>query len=81
MEGGVYVVDNFSIKDVVGTLKPVSNDINLRFSVATRFQPCLDELIIPHHKFEFMDLGDLFAEASRLGEKENPEFATGNFYT
>lgn len=38
----------------------------------------MDEQIIPLHKFEFLDLGDLFIEASRIPEKENLEFAIGN---
>lgn len=80
VEGGVYIVKNFTVKDTIGTLKPLSSNICLRFSNATKFEACVDELIIPLYKFEFLDLGDLFIEASRVGEKENPEFALGNFF-
>lgn len=79
MEGGVYVVKNFIVRDAVGSLKPVSSDLCIKCTNATKFEPLGDELIIPLHKFEFLDLGDLFIEASRLNEKENPEFATGTF--
>lgn len=80
VEGGVYIVQNFIVRDAVGNLKPVSSDICIRFTNASTFEPWLDELIIPRHKFEFFDLGDLFAEASRLPENANPEFAVGKFY-
>lgn len=80
MSGGVYIVQNFIVRDAVGNLRPVSANLSLRFTNATTFVPCKDDLIIPQHKFEFIDLGDLFAEASRVGEKENPEFALGNFF-
>lgn len=77
MEGAVYVVENLIVRDAVGTLKPVSSDLCIRFSNASTFKPCLDNQIIQLYKFEFMDLDDIFAEASKLGEKENPEFAIG----
>lgn len=65
------------MRDAVGNLKPVSTDYSLRFTAATTFEKCEDDLMIPRHKFEFMDLGDCFNEASRLEPNENPEFAIG----
>lgn len=80
VEGGVYIVQNFIIRDVAGNLKPVSSDICLRFTNASNFAACADDLIIPLHKFEFFDLADIFTEASKLGENENPEYAIGIFF-
>ncbi|XP_074347027.1 replication protein A 70 kDa DNA-binding subunit C-like [Apium graveolens] len=75
IEGGVYVFDQFSVKDVVGNLKPVQADICIRFSQYTTVTAVEDDGMIPAYKFEFLDLGDLFAEASKYQPQQQPEFA------
>lgn len=79
IEGRVYIVHNFIIRDAVGNLKLVSSDICLRFSNATNFAACADDIIIPLYKFEIFDLADILTEAFKLGENENPEFVIGIF--
>ncbi|XP_074326835.1 uncharacterized protein LOC141664778 [Apium graveolens] len=78
IEGGVYVFDQFSVKDVVGNLKPAQADICIRFSQYTTVTTVEDDDMIPAYKFEFLDLGDLFAEASKYQPQQQPEFAKGD---
>ncbi|XP_074369765.1 replication protein A 70 kDa DNA-binding subunit C-like [Apium graveolens] len=75
IEGGVYVFDQFSVKAAVGNLKPVQTDIYIRFSQYTTVTAAEDDGMIPAYKFEFLDLGDLFAEASKYQPQQQPEFA------
>ncbi|XP_074327158.1 uncharacterized protein LOC141665075 [Apium graveolens] len=75
IEGGVYVFDQFSVKDAVGNLKPVQADICIRFSQYTTVTIVEDDGMIPAYKFEFLDLGDLFAEASKYQPQQQHEFA------
>ena len=79
IEGAVYIIETFMVRDASGNLKPVSTDTSIRFTNATTFQPCTDYVMIPKYKFEFMDLGDLMDEARKYGPKENPEFSIGYF--
>ncbi|XP_074352256.1 replication protein A 70 kDa DNA-binding subunit C-like [Apium graveolens] len=75
IEGGVYVFDQFSVKDAVGNLKHVQTEICIRFSQYTTVTTVEDDGMIPAYKFEFLDLGDLFAEASKYQPQQQPEFA------
>jgi hypothetical protein len=60
-------------------LKPVSSKILINFSPSTTVQKLPeDDFMIPRHKFEFVDLGDLFSVASAYTNAEFPEFSTGN---
>lgn len=77
VEGGVYVIEQFSVKDAVGTLKPVQTKICIRFTKDTTVKEVADDGMIPLYKFEFLDLGDLQAEANKYQPRENPEFAIG----
>lgn len=43
----------------------------------TTFQATDDDNMIPSHKFEFLDLGDLSKEASRFQPNEIPDYAIG----
>ncbi|XP_074347170.1 replication protein A 70 kDa DNA-binding subunit C-like [Apium graveolens] len=74
IEGGVYVFDQFSVKDVVDNLKHVQVDICIRFSQYTTVT-AVDDGMIPAYKFEFLDLSDLFVEASKYQPQQQPEFA------
>ncbi|XP_074327398.1 replication protein A 70 kDa DNA-binding subunit C-like [Apium graveolens] len=56
IEGGVYVFDQFSVKDAVVTAVE-------------------DDGMTPAYKFEFLDLGDLFVEASKYQPQQQPKFA------
>ncbi|XP_074346581.1 replication protein A 70 kDa DNA-binding subunit C-like [Apium graveolens] len=75
IEGGVYVFDQFSVKDVVGNLKPIQANIYIRFSQYTTVIAVEDDGMIPAYKIEFLDLGDVFAEASKYQPQEQSKFA------
>ncbi|KAL1815520.1 hypothetical protein ACET3Z_018094 [Daucus carota] len=74
-EGNVYVIENFQVRDTIGKLKPVSSRLCIRLLSSTYIEPVADDAMIPRHKFEFMDMGDLLDECTRLTENQNPEFA------
>lgn len=77
-EGAVYVVSNFYTKIPNGSLKPVSTPILINFSPSTVVEKVEeDDFMIPTHKFEFVDLSDLFSLASANANVEYPEFSTG----
>lgn len=76
-EGKVYVVENFQVRDTIGKLKPVSTKLCLRLLNSTTIKEVEEDVMIPKHKFEFMDMGDLLEECDRLSENQNPEFAYG----
>nr|XP_017248313.1 PREDICTED: uncharacterized protein LOC108219398 isoform X2 [Daucus carota subsp. sativus] len=75
VEGNVYVIENFQVRDSTGKLKPVSNKLCIRLLSSTIIIDQPNDLLIPVHKFEFMDLGDLSEEAKKIVGDENPEFA------
>ena len=77
VEGNVYVIENFQVRDSTGKLKPVSNKLCIRLLSSTIIIDQPNDLLIPVHKFEFMDLGDLSEEAKKIVGDENPEFAIG----
>lgn len=79
VEGNVYMIETFNVRDPGGNLKPVSSDNNVRCTNEITFRPCPDDLMIPLHKFEFLDLGDLFAEAGLLAPNHTLEFAIGMY--
>ncbi|XP_017233205.1 replication protein A 70 kDa DNA-binding subunit C [Daucus carota subsp. sativus] len=75
VEGNVYVIENFQVRETIGKLKPVSTRLCIRLLSNTVIEPVEDDVMIPKHKFEFMDMGDLLFECQRLTENQNPEFA------
>ncbi|KAK1387611.1 hypothetical protein POM88_015789 [Heracleum sosnowskyi] len=76
-EGSIYVMSNFYTKEATGSLKPVSSKILINFSPSTTVQKLTeDDFMIPLHKFEFVDLGDLFSIASKCPNDEYPEYST-----
>lgn len=78
VEGNIYVMSNFYTKEATGSLKPVSSRFLINFSPSTTVQKLTeDDFMIPLHKFEFVDLGDLFSIASKTPNDEFPEFSTG----
>ncbi|KAK1355295.1 hypothetical protein POM88_048551 [Heracleum sosnowskyi] len=77
-EGSIYVISNFYTKEATGSCKPVSSKILINFSPSTTIQRLTeDDLMIPLHKFEFVDLGDLFSIAIKCPNDEYPEYSTG----
>ncbi|XP_074347320.1 uncharacterized protein LOC141686167 [Apium graveolens] len=66
VEGGVYVFSNFYTKKALGTLKPVSSKLIINFSPTTTVDPVDDDVMISTHKFEFVDLSELFVVAQCL---------------
>lgn len=77
-EGAIYVVSNFYTKEALSNLKPVSSPIIINFSPSTHVEKVEeDDFMIPTHKFEFVDLSDLFSLASSYANAEYPEFSTG----
>lgn len=77
IEGSVYVVEQFLVKDVVGTLKAVQSDLCIIFTTYTTVKAIDDDSMISTYKFQFLDLGDLFAEANKYQPQQQPEFAIG----
>ncbi|XP_074327946.1 uncharacterized protein LOC141665860 [Apium graveolens] len=75
MEADVYVFDQFAVKDLVGNLKPVQSTLCIRFTGSTIVRTADDDGMILSQKFEFLDLGDLFAEANKCLHQQQPEFA------
>lgn len=78
-EGKVYVLENFQVRETIGKLKPVSTRLCIRLLSSNVIEAVEDDVMIPKHKFEFMDMGDLLDECQRLTENQNPEFAYGIF--
>ncbi|KAK1396308.1 hypothetical protein POM88_006171 [Heracleum sosnowskyi] len=77
-EGSIYVISNFYTKAATCSLKPVSSNFLINFSPSTIVQKLTkDDFMIPSHKFEFVDLGDLFGIASNYPNDEYPEYSTG----
>lgn len=59
-------------------MRPVSSNILINFSQSTSIQKITaDDFMIPLHKFEFVDLGDLFSLASSYAEPDSPDYSTG----
>lgn len=77
VEGNVYTIENFQVRDTIGRLKPISTKIFIRLLGSTRIEPVGNDVMIPLHKFELMDLGDLFTECNQYASDEIPEFAIG----
>ncbi|KAK1356330.1 hypothetical protein POM88_049586 [Heracleum sosnowskyi] len=76
-EGYVYVISNFYTKEATGSLKPVSSPMLINFSPSTSVEKVEeDDFMIPYHKFEFVDLSDLFIVASNHANVDFPEFST-----
>lgn len=76
-EGGVYLITNFYAKEASGSLKPVSSKYMINFSPSTTVERVADDTMISNHKFEFVDLSELFSVASSFTNTEFPEFAIG----
>ncbi|KAK1360539.1 hypothetical protein POM88_045013 [Heracleum sosnowskyi] len=76
-EGSIYVISNFYTKEATGSCRPVSSKILINFSPSTTVQKLTeDDFMIPLHKFEFVDLGDLFSMATKCPNDEYPEYST-----
>ena len=77
-EGGVYIIESFQVRDTYGRLRPVSTNVDLRFLNSTKIQPVEDDIMIPLHKFEILEVGDLIEPGGQSEVDENPEYALGN---
>ncbi|XP_074374129.1 uncharacterized protein LOC141714513 [Apium graveolens] len=77
VEGGLYVISNFYTKEASGTLRPTSSKYIINFSNSTTVQRLdEDDFIIPSHKFEFVNLSELFNLTSSYENPEAPPLAT-----
>lgn len=80
VEGGLYVITNFYTREAKGTLKPTSSNYLINFSNSTTVEKLLeDDFMIPYHKFEFVDLSELYKLASSYENVDSPEFSTGHY--
>ena len=77
VEGKVYSVENFQVRDTIGKLRPVSTKFCIRLLNSSVIEEVEDDAMIPMYKFEFMDMGDLVVECVSLAENQNAEFAYG----
>ncbi|KAL1801822.1 hypothetical protein ACET3Z_030469 [Daucus carota] len=76
-EGSLYTITNFYTKAAFGSFRPVSSKILINFSNSTIVEKVdTDDFMIPMHKFEFVDLGDLFKLAESYGDQKTREFST-----
>lgn len=78
VEGNVYKVENFQVRDTIGRLKPVFTKLCICLLSSSNIVGVENDVMIPAHKFEFMDLEDLFAECNKYTNDENPEFDIGS---
>lgn len=70
-EGGLYAITNFYAKEAFGSLKPVSTKTLINFSNSMRVEKIEDDdLIIPMHKFELVDMSDLLKIAKSYNNAE-----------
>lgn len=78
VEGGLYIFFNFYTKEAMGTLRPTSSEYIINFSNSTTVQKIdQDDFMIPNHKFEFVDLSELFALVSGYENVKKPKLSTG----
>lgn len=78
VEGGVFIISNFYTKQAMGTLRPTTSNVIIIFSASTNVQKVEeDDIMIPRHKFELVDLSELFGVVSKYKNPENPKFSTG----
>lgn len=76
-EGVVYVISNIYAKEALGSLKPVSSKFFINFSPSTIIERVEEDTMISNHKFEFVDLSDLFSVASAYVNTEFLDYSTG----
>lgn len=77
VEGGLYIITNFYTREATGTLRPTSSKVIINFSNSTTVEQVeVDDFMIPMHKFEFVDLSELFTVATANVDVENPVFST-----
>lgn len=78
VEGGLYIITNFYTREALGTLRPTLSKFFINFSNSTTVEKLEDDdFMIPFHKFEFIDLGELFKIATDNGNVDNPILSTG----
>lgn len=78
VERGLYIITKFYTRQALGTMKPTSSKFIINFSNSTTVERITDDdFMIPMHKFEFVDLSELFNIANKNGNADNPEFSTG----
>ncbi|XP_074352464.1 replication factor A protein 1-like [Apium graveolens] len=76
VEGGVFVFSNFYTKEALGSLRPVSSKFRINFSPSTNVERVEDDFMIARHKFEFVDLSDLFVVANAYEKPDSPDYST-----
>ncbi|XP_074352767.1 uncharacterized protein LOC141691916 [Apium graveolens] len=76
VEGGVFVISNFYTKDALGSLRPVSSKFCINFSPSTNIERDEDDFMIATHKFEFVDLSDLFVVVNAYEKPDSPDYST-----
>lgn len=77
-EGGIYIITNFSVKEATAKLRPVCSKYIINSINTTTVDKVLeDDFMIPKHKFEFVDLGDLLEIANSYIPPQFPDYATG----
>ena len=82
IEGGLYIISNFYTREALGTLRPTSSKYIINFSNSTTVQTVdRDDFMIPSHKFEFVDLSELFTLTSTYENPDTPQLSTGEYIT
>lgn len=79
MEEGLNIISNFYTNEATGILRPTTSKIIINFSNSTIVQKLpAGDFLIPNHKFEFIDLGDLFRVVNVYENQNTLEFSTGS---
>lgn len=79
-EGNAYDISHFVTRQAIGILRPVSSRIIIVLNNSTTIQPVpLEATMIPMHKFEIIELGELFNMPALLAGDVPLETSIGKF--
>lgn len=77
-EGNIYDLQHFVTTAATGTLRPVSSNMSIIFSIFTTVQPVpLEASTIPRHKFEVVELSDLYNFPRFYAAADTPLYSIG----
>lgn len=79
--GDIYRITNFIVREANGVFRPVSSTICLRLTQFTIVQPAFNNPITPiaMHKFEVVELQDLYDIARSYPPNQMPTHAIGDY--
>lgn len=79
LEGNAYDIQNFVVREPIGSMRPVSTDKCIVLINSTTVMPVpLEVITIPRHKFEIKSIDQIYEIASSYGDSLCPVHAIGN---